>query len=317
MKIKNLKKYSFLIGFVILGIVISRIDIRSLAQALKQANYFLIIAGILILIPNFLIRSWRWNYLKRIQNIKFKLVDSFLIYLVGFLIGVVTPAKIGELSKVIYLKNQNYSVGKSMVSVFLDRFLDLIYFLIFGYFGILFALKELTHQVNLIYLILILSLLILAVLIKLGWHKIFLKKVFYLVIPEKYQTELKINFSEFLADLTLITPKNYIIAFAITTISWLIYYYQMYLFALSVNLDVPFITLAIAVTVAALITLVPISFLGIGTRDVTLVVLLQAYTGDISKIILFSQLILLFNISAAIMGILAWKLKPLPFKSKN
>jgi len=282
------KKYSFLIGFVILGIIISKIDLRNLIGALQQANYFLIVISILILIPNFLIRSWRWNYFKKIQGIKFKLIDSFLIYLVGFLIGIITPAKIGELSKIIYLKDQNNSIGKSLVSVFLDRLLDIIYFLIFGYFAFIFTLQGLTDQINFIHLILITSLLVLIILIRLGWHKIFIKKLFYWVIPKRYQSELKINFSDFLTDFKLIKPKNYIIAFVVTIVSWLIYYYQIYLFALSVNLDIPFITLAIAVTIATLVVLVPISFLGIGIREATLVVLLQAYTGDISKIILFS-----------------------------
>lgn len=314
---KNIiKKYSFLIGFIILGIIISRIDIKNLVEALKQANYFLIITSLLILIPNFLIKSWRWNYLKKIQNIKFKLIDSFLIYIVGFLIGIVTPAKIGELSKILYLKNKNNSLGKSMVSVFLDRFLDIIYFLVFGYFGIIFALKKLTYQINLIYLFLLISVLILFVLVKLDYHKLFLKKIFYLIIPKKYQIELKINFSEFLNDLNLISIKNYIVAFSITVVSWLIYYYQMYLFALSINLNVPFIPLALVVTISTLISLIPISFLGIGTREATLIFLLQTYTKDISNIILFSQLILLLNISAVVIGIFALKLKPIPFKKQ-
>ncbi|MFA6215850.1 MAG: lysylphosphatidylglycerol synthase transmembrane domain-containing protein [Patescibacteria group bacterium] len=309
---KILTKYSFIIGFIILALIAWKMDFSTIFESLKNANYVLALMATLLVIPLLFIKSWRWNYLKNVQGIKYKLVDSFIIYNIGFLIGIITPGKIGEITKIFYLKKENFSTGKLMVSIFMDRFFDIIYLLIFGYIGIIISLRELQEKINYIYLIAIILIIILAIATRSGLYKLLLKKTFYLIIPEKYQLKWRTNFSDFWSDLKLIKFKSYLIGSLFTISTWLLYYFQVNLFAQSINLNIPFFPLAIAATVSILIALLPLSILGIGTREAVLIIMLGSFTNDFSKLVILSQLILLANVVSAFIGVICWRIKPLP-----
>lgn len=297
-----------------LTVIVSKIDFDGFSSTLKKINLDYVLSGIFLVLPLAAIKAWRWNYLKKIQGIKFNFLDSFLIYNIGFAVGAVTPGKIGEIVKIYYLKNRNCSTGKSLVSVVTDRLMDLIYLFIFGYISVFFLFKEIKLKINLLYLLSFLSLITLVFIIKKGWHKKILKKIFFSLIPQKYQTIWHTNFSDFFSDLKKIPPKKYAAAFIITLLSWLIYYLQVEIFAWGIGLKIPFILLAAAITVSGLATLLPISFLGIGARETILIIILGSYVKNISDLIILSQLILLANVAAIIIGLISWKLRPIPIK---
>jgi len=312
---KIIKRYYFLIGLIILAIIFSQLNFADLLKSFQKINYYLLALGISLVIPSVLIKSWRWNYLKKSQGIKYQLLDSFLIYNVGFLLGGVTPSQVGELAKVYYLKKGGLSYGKATVSIIIDRVFDIFYFLIFGYLGIIFVLKDLRNEINLFYFISLILLLIIIIILKLGWHKMLFNKIFCYFVPENYQKKLHLNFNDFISDLKLLTLKNYFIAFLITVLAWLLYYLQMEIFALSLGLEIPIINLAVAVTITGLVSLLPISILGIGTREATLILLLQPFYSNISIIIIFSQLILVANLVGYLLGAVSWLFLPFSLKT--
>ena len=61
------------------------------------------------------------------SEIKYSLKDSFLMYCSGLYLGVVTPGRMGEIAKALYLKKDGYSMGKSLVGAVLDRLADFIF----------------------------------------------------------------------------------------------------------------------------------------------------------------------------------------------
>ncbi len=310
--IKIFKKYSFLIGFLLLGIIVYQIDLKIIYQAIEKINYQLLILALLIAFPLILIKAYRWNYLKKIQGINYKIIDSFLMYGVGTAIGSLTPGKIGDISKISYLKKDGYSIGKSLTSVIVDRFLDLFYLLAFGYLGIIFFFGFF-KKTTLIYSFVILSVILLIFIIKKQFYRQLIKKIFTIIIPLKYQKSWQINFQEFLNELKKYNKKNYSYLLFITLTAWLVYYAQIYLFARSIDLhQIPLLHLILAVTVSGFITLLPVSFLGIGTREITLVALLSPLTTNIETIILFSELILLDFIVLGLIGAISWYFKPIP-----
>lgn len=313
--LKNFKKYSFLIGFVILAAIINRLNFTNIYTSLRETNLSLVIVGIIFLIPVILIKAWRWNYLKKIQGINYKFWDSFIIYQIGLAIGSVTPGQIGELIKIYYLKTR-CSIGKSLVSILVDRFMDVFYLIIVGYFGIIIYLREVGTKLNIIYIFLLFSLILIIFGIHRDWHKKIGKFFFNKLMPLKYQMMWEENFSDFLNDLKLISINKYLNASILTVLGWLAYYFQVYILTLSIGLEIPLMKLALALTAVGLLSLLPISFLGIGTREAALILILKPFA-DIPAIIIFSQLILLTNIFSILMGLVFLKIRPLPFKIKN
>lgn len=313
----SLKKYSFLIGLILFLIILSKSNLREIFQNIKNISPHYLILAALLTIPLLFSKALGWNYIKKQQGIKYNLKDSFLMYCSGLYIGVLTPGRIGEIAKALYLKNDGYSLGKSLVGVFLDRLSDFVFLLVFIFLGSLFLLTTFQKQI----LILILGIAILVLLfmlcLKIGLINWVLNKLFQIFIPKKYQKSWKINLRDFINDFKIYKLKNYLIIFLITAFSWFFYYLQMYILAKGVNIDIPLLYLSIAVTIAGFITLLPISISGIGTRDAALILLFAPFLIAKEHVIVFSASILLMVLFTALIGLICWLIKPISLSTRK
>lgn len=306
-----LKKYSFIFGLILFLIILSKVDLEEVFQNIKNINSFYLILALLMTFPTIFNKALCWNYIKKQQGIKYSLKNSFLMYCSGIYVGLITPGRIGEVAKALYLKKDGYSMGKSLVSAILDRLTDFVFLLIFLLFGSLFFLTIFQKQILILILGIIISIFLFVIFLKIGLIKFVLKKLFYILIPQKHQMSWKTNFQDFVDGLKIYKFKNYLIIFLITAFSWIFYYLQMYLLAKGVGLSVPFLYLAIAVTVAGFITLIPISISGIGTRDAALIILFSPFLIAKEQIIAYSALILFMVLWGALIGLICWLIKPI------
>lgn len=315
--IKKFKKWHILIGLAIFAyIVIYKINLSKVIKILSQANFLLVGLAILLSFTMILIQTYRWNYIKKVQNIKYQLKDSFLIYATGQLFSKSTPGQVGDLIKVFYLKKDGYSTGKSLVSVILDRLADVSFLLIIGYLSMYFFGRFfLNYFIGLTIAIIIGSIFFLIFKRKKLYHLIFNKIVKFL-IPVKYQKSWHLNYQDFVNNLKIYKLKNYLIIYFITIISWLVYYFTMFLLAKSIGLnEIPFIFIAMSITLATLSTLIPISVFGLGTRDGVLLLLFSFFNVSPEKTIGFSTLYLVLLIVGALIGLICWLKKPLKLRS--
>ena len=111
---KFLKKYSFLIGIIIFILIVARLDFRELIFVLSDINYFYLFLAIPFLIPMLVLKAYRWNYLKKTQGINYSFKESFLMYGSGMYLGILTPGRLGEISKIVFLKNRGSTTSSSM-----------------------------------------------------------------------------------------------------------------------------------------------------------------------------------------------------------
>lgn len=307
------KRYSFLFGLILFVIILSKTNIGEIFQNIKNIKFPSLVFAITLLLPMLFNKALCWNYIKRKQGIKYNLKNSFLMYCSGLYIGILTPGRMGEIAKALYLKKDGYSMGKSLVSAVLDRLSDFVFLLLFLFFGSLFFLTIFQKQILISISILIISILLFVIFLKIGLIKWILGKLFKVFIPQKYQESWKLNFQDFINDLKIYNFKNYLIIFLITTFSWVFYYLQMYVLARGINLNVPFLYLIISITVAGLITLIPISIFGIGTRDAALILVLAPFLIAKEQVIVFSALILAMSLTAALIGLICYLIKPIRF----
>ena len=309
-----LKKYSYILGLIIFAILLSRTNLGEIFQNIKNIKLAYLIFALVLTIPMFLNKSLCWNYIKKQQGIKYSLKDSFLMYCSGLYIGLLTPGRMGEIAKALYLKKDGYSMGKSLVSAILDRLTDFAFLLLFLFFGSLFFLTIFQKQILIFVFGIIIGVILFVIFLKIGLIRWLLNRTFKIFIPSKYRNSWKLNFQDFINDLKIYNLKNYLIIFLITTFSWVFYYLQMYILAKGLSLNVPFLYLAIAVTVAGFITLIPISISGIGTRDASLILLLSPFLIPKEQIIVFSTMMLAMLLFAALIGLICWFIKPLKIK---
>jgi len=308
-----LKKYSFVIGLILFLIILSKANLGEIFQNIKNIKPFYLVLALLMSLPMFINKALCWRYIIKQQGIKYSLKDSFLMYCSGLYLGVVTPGRMGEIAKALYLKKDGYSMGKSLVGAVLDRLADFIFLLVFLFLGSLFFLTVFKKQILIFVFGTIIAVILFVIFLKIGLVKWLLNKAFKIFIPLKYQKSWKINFQDFINDLKIYKLKHYIVIFSITIFSWVFYYLQMYILAKGVGLNISLLYLAISATVAGFITLIPISISGIGTRDAALILLFTPFLIPREQVIVFSTLILLMVIWGTLIGLICWWFKPIKF----
>ncbi|MBI4708678.1 MAG: flippase-like domain-containing protein [Candidatus Portnoybacteria bacterium] len=311
--ISFVKKYLPFLGVILFVIILLKFDIGAIIKNLADVRLFYFAAASFLLLPILATKALCWNYIKRVQGIKYSLKDSFLMYSSGIFLGLLTPGRLGEAAKVFYLKKDGHSIGKSMVGIFLDRFSDIIFLFAFVCFGSIFYLSIIKKEILIMLLGLLIIFLLLIASLKTGLARLALKKLFTIFIPERYKKSWNINFHDFISDLKRYGTKNYLVISLITILSWSFYYLEMSLLAKGMGLEVPFLYFTISVTIAGIITFIPISFYGIGTRDAALIILFAPFAIPAAGVIAFSGLILLITFFTALIGFVCWLLKPLKF----
>lgn len=310
--ITSLIRYYNLIGLIIFISILSKIDLTQLKQILITVNlkYFLIAA--FLSIPLLLSKAWCWQYLLRSQKISYSLKDCFLMYGKGIYFNFWTPGKLGDFIKVFYQKKDGFSTAKSFSSILIDRGLDILTIGLFGYFGLIYFQKFFQREI--IPVALTLLLLLICLIISLRHKKMIktvLKYLLSLLIPLKYRQKLNTALDDLINAFNNYSKKDFLVAFFITLFSWLIYFGQMQILAASLNIKLSFIFIIFSVSLAGLITLLPISIAGLGTRDLTLIYLFSFFSISKEMAILFAFSIFLMTVTITIIGLICHFLKPL------
>lgn len=307
-----IKKFLPLIGIVIFIYLLTRLDFAVIKSLLSQINFFYFLIAFLIFIPFYLMKVYRWKLIMKIQEINYSFKNSVLIYSIGIFWGMITPAKSGDLIKALYLKKDGHSWGKSFFNVFLDRLSDLAFLIIFGYLSLFIFFSLFQKTIFNFSILLLILIIVLFFLIKNQNYKRAFKKVFYKFVPENHQTSWKLNYQAFINEIKRYKTKDYLKIFLITVLSWFLLYLIVYFLALGVNIkEVPFWVYPIAVTLASLASMLPISFSGIGTRDAVFVLIFSQFGIIFEKAIALSFMVLLTFIVVALFGLICFLFKPL------
>lgn len=312
---KILKQWYILIGILVfLYIIFCQIDLAKLFRVLAGANIYLIVSAVAISLIMSFIQPARWNYLKRSQGINYRFKDSFLIYNSSFFFSAITPGHLGDLIKAAYLKKDGYSIGKSLVSVILDRLADVFFLFLVGYLSMFFFARFFVKYIILISCLILIAAAIIYFFNRKELPKIIVKKILKFIIPAKYQKSWHLSYQDFINGFKAYSLKVYLNLFSITVANWLLYYLSFFLMAKSIGVNVPFIFLSMSITIATLATLIPISIAGLGTRDAVLLLLLSLFKVSPEKIIGLSVLYLVLLLATITIGFAAWLKKPLKFK---
>ena len=305
------KKYSYFLGIFLFVIILAKTDLNGILVNIKNVKFSYLVFAALFSFPAIFVKSYCWNYLKKRQNINYSLKDSFLMYGVGLYIGSVTPGRVGEVSRALYLKKDGYSFGKSMVSLVIDRFFDVIFLLVFLLFGLLFFFESFNKQILFFLVIIMLLILFFFMNLKSNLIKSLLKKLFYIIVSNKHQKSWKVNLQDFIDDIEIYKFRNYLVVFFLTAFSWLFSYIQIFITAKSIGIvNVPFLYLSVIFTIISFINLIPISILGIGTRETALIFFLSPFLILKEQIIVFSSLILVMYLFNTLIGLICWLIKP-------
>lgn len=127
------EKYLKIFGIIIFIVILFKIDILLVLKILFEIKLVYILAAICLTAPVILAKAWRWKYLLSMQDVNYSLKSAFLSYLASTYLGVITPGRLGDFTKVLYLKyDKNVVPGRAFSSVIVDKIFDLLVLLFVG-----------------------------------------------------------------------------------------------------------------------------------------------------------------------------------------
>ena len=300
------------VGLILFAIILSKLNLTKIIALLSNINPFYLALALLLFVPLLVIKTMRWQLLMKVQNIDYSLKDSTIMYAAALYIGAITPGRLGEFIKIFYLKEDGHPFGKSFATVLMDRLFDLTSLFFLGYAGMLLFITLFERAIIILSCIFVgTCFLVIFFIYKKDFCMGLLEYISSSFIPERYRANAKTGFSDLYDGIKALNTNQFIIATFITFFAWVIYFIMMYLFALSIDINIPFLYLATCVSISAVITLIPISISGIGTRDATLIVLFSYLGLSKESAIAFSMMILFMYAVNGFIGLVAWLKKPI------
>ena len=284
-----IKKFLPAIGIALFIYLASKIGWGKLYDAFANANmYFLLLALILTFFYT-LIQAKKWDMIIKRQGIHVNFYDVAVMQVKSVFYGVVTPGRIGSFIKAVYLRDKlDTNFGKAVSSVLIDKVLDTLSIFAIAFFGgILLAQKFL--DIGYVIVFVFIAILILTYII---FNKELTKKmltVFYnKFLPQKYKDKARESFYSFYENMP--SKKALILPFIVNIISWVWTYSIGYTVSLALGMNVNYFVLISMYSIASIVTLIPITVSGIGTREATLVGLLSVFGVEAGKVVAMSLL---------------------------
>lgn len=271
-----------------------------------QIKYFLLVIPFFVL--TIFIKSLRWFYIIKIQGIRLSLFKSYLYYSASIFWGIITPGRLGEAIKIFYLKSHAVSAGKAALGVLIDRGMDLFFLTVLSVAGIMVILNYFSYTIFAMIILCMIFLLIITY-----WNKSIIAnkiiKFLLFVIPNKYKDKVDLFMNEAKMDLLLFSWPKWIIITILTVLAWTCNIIPLYILGKGLEIMVHPSMLITAIFLSFSISMLPISFNGVGTRDAFLILYLGKAGITEEKAILFSSMFIYMGIVDIFSSYISYTLK--------
>ncbi|MBU0766640.1 flippase-like domain-containing protein [Patescibacteria group bacterium] len=263
-----------LIGIALFIWIIIRIDRAALISQLQETEALLIVASFIPLAISYLLKSMRWHMLVQTTGLQPSFIESWRLYTTGLFLGTITPGKLGELGRAVYLRKMGVSKLVAVMLVVFERIIDAIVIVLLAsvgagiLFGWMWTAAILTVALVSLFII----------------NRIFHNQINQLVsaVPKR-------------------TARN---IFVITLIAWCFYFAWAITLTESVGISLPVVTLLAVFTIGGIVSLLPIAPSGLGTREATLITLLAPFGIGSDKAVALALLML--TMTVVMNGIGGW-----------
>jgi len=270
--------FGFAISALFLGLFFYRTDFDEIWDAFQAANYALALASLPVYFAGIWVRTIRWQYLLRpVARVSARRL--YPVVIVGLMANNLIPARAGELVRAFILgEREKVSKAAALGTIAVDRLFDGLTLVPMLLIGIVWAgnterfpLPVVDWTINLVQLAIVMSVLFggaLAVLFVLAFserarHRTdeFLTRM----TPERLRPSIEGLAHSFFVGLgSLRSPSDMGIAWAMSTVSWLLECTMYYIVGLAFDIDVGFEYYLLATAAANLAISILASQGGIG-----------------------------------------------------
>jgi uncharacterized protein (TIRG00374 family) len=314
-KIPHKKWLIRLIGIFILIFILSRMNIALIYFYIKKANIKWWMLSIFIGFFCFVFRAIRWQYILFKLKSSVKLKRLIQIVIIGATFGRITPAYIGELIVIPYLKREGCDTWCALNSLIIDRLFGIlgrIFFVIIGIFSLYVFFKvQILNIWSIIALGIIFFIVGAWVLFggKLKCINKFLNFLVKLLIPTSYRKKVKQGTKKLFVDMSKFKKDFGIVA--LTIFIFVLGALRLYILFFALDLKVSVFFVVSLASVILLVQMLPNTVLNIGNREAVCILFFNMISLSSEEGVAFSFLILSQTLLYSLMGLLLW------FKVKN
>jgi uncharacterized protein (TIRG00374 family) len=256
------------IGLIILVYIVYSLDTQKIITSFLSIEPIFIVYSLLLTIPLLLIRNVTWQIILKEQKITVGFFYSIKIYLIGVFYSSITPGYAGQLMRVPYLKEKTGEpYGKLFINTIIETFVHS--FSLYGmmFFGAILVIS-LLPEILPITIVLLLAFALLAIYFtKREWGEKFFKVIITYFIPRKIKIHFNALVNTFYNDFPRFQVM--ILPFLLGIITWVIVFSQEYLILLGLGLEIPYFSFLLLFPIANVAGFIPITFGGLGTRELT------------------------------------------------
>jgi len=304
---KKIKYFFQILGPIIFIYILFQIDYHLLFEEIKLLKWYFLILAIFIMIFEIIIKSLRWQCILSSLDIIISKIKCLELHWLGIFVGVITPGRLGELIKIYFLKNKGYSAFRSFFSIVLDRIIDILILLFFSALIFIFFLKDIgIYMIALSIILLLIIILIFLLFNKESWLNKFFGKIIQKVFPIDFKKYSSFSFNKLWSGIKNLKKKQIIYFLTYLIIGWLFYFLSRYFIALSLGINLSFLNISIISILVAIVTTLPISVAGLGTREVAIIYFFGLFSLNKETALLFSLFIFTVDILAVSFGLIPY-----------
>jgi len=117
---------AFIIGIGILLALIYHAGFERFLDIILQTSPYWIATAVLIYAASWIFRTWRLERFTTHAGKNIRIFDLFKLYISGYALNVILPAKLGDAATVGYLKMKGINIGRSAAIILQTRILDVL-----------------------------------------------------------------------------------------------------------------------------------------------------------------------------------------------
>lgn len=301
-----------ILGLSLFGYIIYSVGPKAIASAFLSIPLHVLAVVAALCVPKIAMKALRWRYLLKRFGIIISPHEAFLMYGSSMYAGFLTPGRLGDFSRLCFLKERDIKTSEGAFLTLLDRGYEATVVAPLACLGVLYFVPP-PHRIAACSVIGT----GLALFAWAAWrvyrHPDTTARFAAAYLPKKAGSIIQ----TFLRYFSRLTMRDYTMVFVYTVLSSCCYFSQVFVISGALTITAPFIAVVSAVSASVLTGVIPITYFGLGTRDFTLIGLLGIVGVQKNHAAALSLGILTMSFFTAIICLFCFIAKPVPMGTKR
>lgn len=286
----GLKKAAPVIGLCILIYVMLGVGVDRIASAFMHVNPHFLLLALMFIPPYLLLQAYKWSCILKSQGVRLAFPWLLKAYMISIFWSALTPGRLGTFVRAKYVMDKTKKpMGQCVSGIVLDKMLDMLSLFVLSFAGTVALIGYLSGTV--LYAVVLLFVMFCAActfLLNRGMSRRVMKMLYGVLVPEKLKGDAKSAFGSFYESIPAFRDMTW--PFACTLASWLSVHTAAYFISLSLGINVPYYVFVTSFAIATIISLIPVTVSGFGTREATLIALFLPFGAAPGAVVAMSML---------------------------